>query len=168
MRTGIALGSNVGDRLAQMREARRHLFALEMAAPPFLSSRLYETEPVGTDPDAGAFLNAVLEIDYSGEPLELLTALQFIERQMGRPAERPRNAPRRIDLDILYCGDRTLLANDIEIPHPRLHQRRFVLTPLADIRPDLVLPGQTQTIAKLLATLHDAAGVKLSNATWDS
>jgi 2-amino-4-hydroxy-6-hydroxymethyldihydropteridine diphosphokinase len=166
-RTAIALGANVGDRLAQLRAARRQIFALENVSEPFLSSRIYETEPVGTEPEAGAFFNAVIEVGYAGSPSELLAALQSIERQMGRPSKRPRNAPRNIDLDILYCGDLVLAEDDVEIPHPRLHLRRFVLTPLADIRPEFVLPGQSQSVAALLAGLHDPAGVKLSNAPWE-
>jgi 2-amino-4-hydroxy-6-hydroxymethyldihydropteridine diphosphokinase len=166
MRVGIALGSNVGEREAALRAARAAVFALDAVTPPFLSSRIYETDPVDTAPDAESFLNAVIEVDYVGTPFDLLAALQSIERQMGRPSKRPRNAPRRIDLDILYCGDLVVAQTDVEIPHPRLHLRRFVLTPLADIRPELVLPGQTQSIVALLAGLHDLAGVKLSDSTW--
>jgi 2-amino-4-hydroxy-6-hydroxymethyldihydropteridine diphosphokinase len=167
LRTAVALGANLGDRLAQLRAARTQLFALENVSAPFLSSRIYETEPVGTEPDTGAFLNAVIEIAYAGGPRELLAALQEIERRMGRPSKHPRNAPRSIDLDILYCGDRVLVEDDVEIPHPRLHLRRFVLTPLADIRPELVLPGQMRSVAALLASLHDPAAVKLSDLAWD-
>jgi 2-amino-4-hydroxy-6-hydroxymethyldihydropteridine diphosphokinase len=167
MRPGIALGSNLGDRLANLRAARSAIFALSGISEPFLCSAIYETEPVGTEPDAAPFLNAVIELGCTLSPRELLAALQSIECQMGRPAERPRNAPRPIDLDILYCGDLVLTEDDVEIPHPRLHLRRFVLTPLADIRPDLVLPGQTQPVAALLASLHDPAAVKLSPFTWE-
>lgn len=167
-RCGIALGSNLGDRLANLRAARSAILRTPGVHPPFLSSRIYETEPVDTAPGSDSFLNAVLEIGCTLPPLDLLAALQAIERTMGRPSKHPRNAPRSIDLDILYHGDLVLSEGDLEIPHPRLHVRRFVLTPLADIRPALVLPGQTQTVAALLAGLHDPAGVKLSPAIWDS
>lgn len=166
MRAGLALGSNLGNRAARLRAARAAVFDLHGVNEPFLSSRIYETEPVGTGPDASPFLNAVIEVSYDGAPLDLLAALQSIERRMGRPSKRPRNAPRSIDLDILYCGDLVVAEGGIEIPHPRLHLRRFVLAPLADIRPDLILPGQTSPVAALLASLHDPAAVKLSNASW--
>ena len=166
MRAGLALGSNLGDRLGTLCAARAAVFALPQVSPPHLSSRIYDTEPVDTGPDGQPFLNAVLEVGYDGTPLELLAELQGIEQRLGRAAKRPRNAPRTIDLDILYCGDLVLAREDITIPHPRLHRRRFVLTPLADLRPDLVLPGQTQSVAALLADLRDPAGVKLSRETW--
>jgi len=166
-RAGLALGSNLGDRLGNLRTARAAVLALAGITPPIFSSPIYETEPVDTAPDAGAFLNAVIEVGCALPPRALLAALQDIERQMGRPSPHPRNAPRRIDLDILYCGDLVLAEAGVELPHPRLHLRRFVLTPLADIRPDLILPGRRRSVAALLAGLHDPAGVKLSGLTWD-
>jgi 2-amino-4-hydroxy-6-hydroxymethyldihydropteridine diphosphokinase len=166
MRTGIALGSNLGDRLAHLREARDAVLALENVAGPIRCSRVYETEPVGSGPDAGAYLNAVMEVEFEGQPIALLDQLQGIESRMGRPSKRPRNAPRTIDLDILYVGNRVLSNEEVVIPHPRLHLRRFVLTPLHDIRPDLVLPGQHLGIAELLTSLSDAAAVVLHAETW--
>jgi 2-amino-4-hydroxy-6-hydroxymethyldihydropteridine diphosphokinase len=159
MRTGIALGSNLGERLAHLRSGRDRVLEIAEAAAPVLISRVYETEPVGSGPDAGPYLNAVIEIDFTGQPIELLEALQQIEAGHGRPSKRPRNAPRTLDLDILYVGNLTLSNEEVVIPHPRLHQRRFVLAPLADIRPDLILPGQHHPIATLLANLADPARV---------
>ena len=166
MRAGLAFGSNVGDRLAHLRTARAAVRALSRVSAPELASRVYETEPVGTGEEAGAFLNAVLEVDFAGPPSELLDALQGIEAQLGRPSKRPRNAPRTIDLDILYMGNLALSNEEIVIPHPRLHLRRFVLTPLADIRPELLLPGQERTVAELLAGLHDPATVEFFADQW--
>jgi 2-amino-4-hydroxy-6-hydroxymethyldihydropteridine diphosphokinase len=120
------------------------VLALPGVAGPGRSSQLYETDPVGTEAGAGAFLNAVLEIDYDGTPHELLGHLQAIEARMGRPSKRPRNASRIIDLDLLYAGNLVLRNNDVVIPHPRLHRRRFVLTPLAEIRPELRLPATSR------------------------
>jgi len=166
MRVGVALGSNLGDRLAQLREARHLALALPGASAPVVDSRVYETEPVGSGPEAGLYLNAVIEIEFSGQPITLLDGLQGIEETMGRPSKRPRNAPRPIDLDILYAGNLVLSNEEVVIPHPRLHQRRFVLTPLADIRPELILPGQEHSVAELLARLNDPAAVEVYAEKW--
>ena len=166
MRAGLALGSNLGDRLAQLRLARARVLALPGVSAPVLGSRVYETEPVGSGPDAGAYLNAVLVVEYDGQAITLLDGLQRIEADFGRPSKRPRNAPRTLDLDILYAGNLVLSNNEFVIPHPRLHLRRFVLAPLADIRPDLILPGQHHTIAALLARLHDPARVEIFAETF--
>lgn len=157
MRAGIALGSNIGDRLANLRAARARVLELPGAGGPVKSSRVFETEPVGCEPGAEAFLNAVVEIEWedSGAPESLLAALRGIENAMGRPARHPRNEPRVIDLDLLFLGDIILKSDALTLPHPRLSGRRFVLAPLADIRPELVLPGETRTIAELLARLPE-------------
>jgi 2-amino-4-hydroxy-6-hydroxymethyldihydropteridine diphosphokinase len=105
------------------------------------------------------FLNAVLEINFTGPPVALLDRLLEIEKSMGRPSKRPRNSPRIIDLDVLYAGNLLLNNPEIIIPHPRLHQRRFVLTPLAEVAPDLVLPGQMDSVRNLLTKLDDPGEV---------
>ena len=166
MRAGIALGSNLGDRLAHLRRARALVLASPGVSAPVVESRVYETEPVQSGPEAGAYLNAVIEVEYEGQPITLLDGLQRIEAQLGRPSKRPRNAPRTIDLDILYAGNLVLSNEEVVIPHPRLHLRRFVLAPLADIRPDLMLPGQHQPVAALLAGLNDPSAVELFTDHW--
>ena len=166
MRAGIALGSNLGDRLRNLRAGRDAVMALPGVSSPLLASCVYETEPVGTGPDAGAFLNAVIEVDYAGQPLALLDGLQQIEAAMGRPSKRPRNAPRTLDLDILYVGNLVLANDEIVIPHPRLHIRRFVLQPLHDIRPELLLPGQQNTVSVLFSMLSDPAAVGEFAKDW--
>ena len=168
MRAGIALGSNLGDRLAQLRAARERLLGIDEVGPPVRASRVYQTEPVHAPADSRAYLNAVLEIEFTGQPSALLDALQAIEAEFGRPSKRPRNAPRTLDLDILYVGNLVLGNQEVVIPHPRLHQRRFVLAPLAEIRPELVLPGQQHSVAELLAALPDSAGVAIFSTTWDA
>lgn len=167
MRAGIALGSNLGDRLAALQSARESVLKIQGVAAPLVCSSLYETDPVDSSPDAGRFLNAVMEVEFGGEPPALLRALQAIEHAMGRPAQRALNAPRTVDLDILYLGDLVLSAPELVVPHPRLHLRRFVLTPLAEIRPRLILPGQRATAAALLSSLQDPAGVHLSEQQWN-
>ncbi len=166
MRAGIAFGSNLGDRLDNLRRARQAVEALPGITGPLLASRVYETEPIDTDPDASAFLNAVVEVEFQGHPLVLLEALQGIEAQFGRPSKRPRNAPRPIDLDVLYVGNLVLSNEEIMIPHPRLHLRRFVLQPLAEIRPDLMLPGYEQPVAVLLENLQEPGDVTLFAEEW--
>ncbi len=166
MRAGIALGSNLDDRLAYLRQGRALVLALPGVSAPVIDSPVYETEPVGSEPDTGAYLNAVMEVEYDGQPIALLKGLQRIEAELGRPSERPHNASRTLDLDLLYAGDLVLSKDDVVIPHPRLHLRRFVLTPLADIRPELILPGQQQSIAALLAGLNDPAAVELLAEKW--
>lgn len=151
---GIALGSNLGDRLGHLRIARDRLLDLhEGTAADFLVSPLFETEPVDCAPGTAAFFNAVIELHSSLEPLDLLEAAQSIERDLGRASRRPKNAPRTIDVDLLYLGDRMLADDRLDLPHPRLLSRRFVLTPLAAIRPGLVLPGETRPIATCLREL---------------
>lgn len=161
MRTAIALGSNLGDRAMNLAAGRDAVLKIEGVSGPVLVSRVYETEPVGTGPEAGPFLNAVIEVEYNGGPRTLLAALREIEAGQGRPSRHPPNSPRTLDLDILYMGDVVLDRHDLTIPHPRLHLRRFVLAPLNDIRPDLRLPGLHQTVSEILATLPDPAKVEV-------
>jgi len=151
MRAGIALGSNIGDRLAHLRTAYR--IVSDLSSGPILCSSIYETSPVDSPPGVSAYLNAVMEIEYDRPAIALLDSLLKIERELGRPSKRPRNAPRTIDLDLLYAGNLTLNSPEIIIPHPRIMQRRFVLTPLSDIAPELVLPGQSRSVRELLAGL---------------
>src|SRR5205823_12492737 len=168
MRTAVALGSNLGDRLANSRSARKAILDLPNVKPPILSSAIYETDPVGCEPEAGKFLNAVLEFDYEGDPLDLLKNLKEIESALGRPPNHPRNISRKIDIDLLYCGDTATNAEELQLPHPRMHLRKFVLQPLADIRPDLVLPGQTKTVRELLAQIGDSGKVVHSIDRWEA
>ena len=158
---GIALGSNIGNRLAHLRTGQVALAKLHTGNTAPLFSPIYETEPVDCAPGTSPYLNAVMEIEYDGEPLALFHALQQIERDLGRPTEHARNSPRTLDLDLLYAGNLTLHTLELTLPHPRLAQRRFVLQPLADIRPELILPGRHQTVAELLAGLPPEPGVTL-------
>jgi 2-amino-4-hydroxy-6-hydroxymethyldihydropteridine diphosphokinase len=153
MRAGIALGSNIGDRLANLRFAYRQVANLSSASAAIRCSSIYETSPVDSPPGVSSYLNAVIEIEYDRPAIALLDSLLKLERALGRPSKRPRNAPRTIDLDLLYVGNLTLNSPEIIIPHPRITHRRFVLEPLADVAPDLVLPGQTLSIRHLFIGL---------------
>ena len=168
LRVGVGFGSNLGDRTAHLRRAREQVLSLPGFAGEVLSAPLFETEPVGCAADTGSFLNSVVEIDLPADAdlPGLLARLREIERTLGRPSRYPRNAARPIDLDILYAGDRRLDSPALTLPHPRLHQRRFVLAPLAAIRPDLVLPGQRQSVAAILRELEDPASVRLVQSSW--
>ena len=166
MRTAVALGSNIGDRLENLRAARKAIFDLSKVKPPILSSAVYETEPVGCEPGAGKFLNAVLEFEYEGDPARLLEQLIQIEEMLGRKRDHPRNVSRIIDVDLLYCGERRMNDERLQLPHPRLHLREFVLRPLADIRPELLLPGQKRTIRQLLAEVEQSGAVVRYADTW--
>jgi 2-amino-4-hydroxy-6-hydroxymethyldihydropteridine diphosphokinase len=168
MRTGVALGSNLGDRLATLRAARKAIVDLAGVEPPILSSAIYETEPVNCEAGAERFLNAVLEFDYEGDPVNLLRKLTEIESVLGRQRDRARNVSRQIDLDLLYVGEMKIDTAEVQLPHPRMHSRRFVLQPLADIRPDLVLPRQAKTVRELLARLDDSGTVIRLTKDWQS
>ena len=166
MRTAVALGSNIGDRLENLRAARNAIFSLANVKPPILSSAVYETEPVGCELGAGKFLNAVVEFEYDSDPARLLAQLIQIEEALGRRRDHRQNVSRTIDIDLLYCGDQRINAKRLQLPHPRLHLREFVLRPLADIRSDLILPGQTKSIRELLAEVERPGEAVLSRDRW--
>ena len=168
MRTAVALGSNLGDRLDNLRTARQQISELADIQPPVLSSAIYETDPVDCEPEAPKFLNAVIEFGYNDDPLKLLRKLKSVEEALGRPREHARNVSRKIDIDLLYIGDTRITDRELELPHPRMHVRKFVLQPLADIRPELILPGQAKTVRELLAQLDDACNVVRLRNDWES
>lgn len=150
--TGIALGSNLGDRLDNLRRAHA-ILARWPKARLTETAPVYETPPVDVPPQFRhlAFLNSVLLIETAVEPMRILEKIQAIERVLGRDRRHePRHGPRVIDLDIIYAGHRILQHPELQIPHPRWAQRAFVARPLADLRPNLILPGQTETVATIL------------------
>ncbi|HSS15827.1 MAG TPA: 2-amino-4-hydroxy-6-hydroxymethyldihydropteridine diphosphokinase [Candidatus Dormibacteraeota bacterium] len=164
MKTAVALGSNLGDRLENLRAARRQIIELDWIRPPVVSARIYEAEPVDCEPGASKFLNTVIEFDFEGDPVQLLEQLARIEESLGRKRDHPKNVSRRIDIDLLYCGDQQIDNERLQLPHPRMHLRKFVLQPLADIRSELRLPDQRKTVQELL-TESDESGevVRLMN-----
>lgn len=155
-RVGIALGSNLGERMENILIGFRWLDTISTV--PTLRSRIYETDPVDCPAGSGPFLNAVCEIGYDGDLPELHQKTKDFEIQCGRLPERVRNEPRPLDLDLLYAEDMVLETPDLSLPHPRMFERLFVIQPLCDIRPNLVLPGQTKTISELLGGLKEAGG----------
>ena len=157
----LALGANVGDRRHNLRDAVGRLGGLPETTVTAVSA-LYETDPVGGPPGQPNFLNAVVAVKTLLAPRVLLSHCAGIERDLGRLRAVP-NGPRTIDIDILVYDDLILDSADLMLPHPRLHQRSFVLQPLAELAPNLVPPGLTATIRDLLRRLPDAAqaGVRL-------
>jgi 2-amino-4-hydroxy-6-hydroxymethyldihydropteridine diphosphokinase len=168
MRTAMALGSNLGDRLGNLRAARKAIIDLAGVRLPVLSSAIYETDAIDCEPGAGKFLNAVLEFDYQGDPVALWKSLMEIESALGRRRHHARNVSRKIDIDLLYAGEIQIDTRELQLPHPRMHSRKFVLQPLADIRPDLILPNQTKTIRELLAKLDESGRVVRLTNDWES
>ena len=168
MRTAVALGSNLGDRLGNLRAARKAIVDLAGVRLPVLSSAIYETDAIDCEPGAGKFLNAVLEFDYQGDPVALWKSLMEIESALGRRRHHARNVSRKIDIDLLYAGEIQIDTRELQLPHPRMHSRKFVLQPLADIRPDLILPNQTKTIRELLAKLDESGRVVRLTNDWES
>jgi 2-amino-4-hydroxy-6-hydroxymethyldihydropteridine diphosphokinase len=162
----VAVGSNLGERLANLRNARRDIAALRGVLPPMRSSAIYETEPIGCEKGAARFLNAAIEFGYAGEAQELLCSLVAIEKLLGRPVTHARNVSRTIDLDLLYFGELEIESAELQLPHPRITEREFVLRPLADIRPDLVLPRQTEPVGALLLRLTNAGVVVRIALEW--
>jgi len=168
MRTAMALGSNLGDRLGNLRAARKAIIDLAGVRLPVLSSAIYETDAIDCEPGAGKFLNAVLEFDYQGDPVALWKSLMEIESALGRRRHHARNVSRKIDIDLLYAGEIQIDTRELQLPHPRMHSRKFVLQPLADIRSDLILPNQTKTIRELLAKLDESGRVVRLTNDWES
>jgi len=151
----IALGSNIGDPRQNVLAAIDRLEKL--SAVPLLKSSLWQTTPVDCPPGSPAFVNAVVGFrPLPGEtPESLLRKLQALEREFGRKPKQVLNEPRPLDLDLISFGGEVRTTKELVLPHPRAHQRRFVLAPLAEIAPHLVLAGQTETVTELLGGLRD-------------
>ncbi len=159
----VAIGSNLGDSARIVLEAIARL--QELSDVPLLQSALWQTSPVDCPSGSPPFVNAVVGLaPRAGEtPESLLAKLQALEREFGRRPKLVLNEPRPLDLDLIAFGSERRNTPELALPHPRAHLRRFVLQPLIEIAPDLVLPGQTRSVAELLAALEtDEALVQLA------
>ncbi|MFN2350391.1 MAG: 2-amino-4-hydroxy-6-hydroxymethyldihydropteridine diphosphokinase [Kiritimatiellia bacterium] len=167
MEVGLSLGANLGERRAHMEAARKSILGMP-GMRKLAQSPLYETQPVAVPPDYAhlPFLNAVLIVETILSPRQLLPLLLRIEQQQGRQPGHVPHAPRIIDLDIIYAGRHEIRDQDLEVPHPRWNTRRFVTQPLCDVRPDLLLPGQTRSVAAILAGLDDPHTVTIITKQW--
>jgi 2-amino-4-hydroxy-6-hydroxymethyldihydropteridine diphosphokinase len=152
----LGLGSNLGDRLATLDAAVRELGAAGFRTRARSSS--YETEPVG-GPEQGWYLNAVVQGETALPPRELLEACLRVEQQHGRE-RRVRWEARTLDVDLLLYGDLALDEPGLHVPHPRLHERRFVLEPLVELAPDVLHPTLRLSAAQLLERCPDLAAVR--------
>ena len=143
MEAYLGLGSNLGDRLATLQRAV-DLLAADPGITVRRTSRVWETDPVG-GPEQPDFLNIVAEIDTDLEPLDLLTAVNRVESELGRVRD-VRWGPRTVDIDILLIDDLTIADDRLTVPHPRMHERAFVLMPLLELIDDPVLPNGTRLL----------------------
>jgi 2-amino-4-hydroxy-6-hydroxymethyldihydropteridine diphosphokinase len=166
MKVGLGLGSNLGDRLQHLQQAKAYLLSLSPEGW-HIASPLYETEPVGCPPNSPKFLNAVLEIEFTGAPKTLMKKIMAYEVAHGRDRNLPKNSARTIDIDMLYFGEKEVLEKDLVIPHPRMAERRFVLLPLSTVRPDLIIKGTGRTVRMLLRELPAVEGqVRFVQQDW--
>jgi 2-amino-4-hydroxy-6-hydroxymethyldihydropteridine diphosphokinase len=155
----IALGSNLGDSRQIILAALARIE--KFSNRPVFKSSLWQTSPVDCPPGSLPFVNATVGLlPFCDEsPESLLKKLRALEKKAGRPAKKVLNEPRALDLDLIAFGEEMRNTPDLILPHPRAHLRRFVLQPLNEIAPDLILPGQSQTVSQLLAGLPDGETV---------
>ena len=167
MELGFSLGGNLGDRLAYMQAARDALIAVE--GSEFLSqSPIYETSPVGVREVYKELLyyNAVVVLSSPLSMDQWALELARIEEQLGRERTEDKNAPRTIDVDLIYADHLFIDSGGLIVPHPRWASRRFVLQPLADVRPDLRLPGESEPVKHLLRHLPQEETIEKRVTEW--
>jgi 2-amino-4-hydroxy-6-hydroxymethyldihydropteridine diphosphokinase len=152
--TFVALGSNLGDSRRIILDAMARL--QNFSGSPILKSSLWQTSPVNCPPGSPKFVNAVVGlIPMENEtPESLLEKLRDLEKEFGRSQKKILNEPRPLDLDLIAFGNEIRNSSDLILPHPRAHERRFVLQPLDEIAPDFILPNQTKEVSQLLAEIY--------------
>jgi len=167
METGFSLGSNIGGRLRLLSQAKT-LILMEKQVKFVDQSSAYETEPVDVKKEHRAlkFLNAVLIVESPYTAEEWLPKIKKIEDTLHRVRTDDRNAPRTMDVDILFAGDEIVDSDLLQVPHPRWAERRFVVEPLAEVRPDLVLPSAKCPVRKILEQMPASDDVRLFSEKW--
>ncbi len=165
---GANLDSRSGSPQATLKDAVRVLQAL--SDYPVVASSMWRSSPVDCPPGSPDFVNAVVAMlpRTSANPFSLLSSLQQVEADFGRVRKEIQNAPRTLDLDLLVCGNTIMNTAELELPHPRLHLRGFVLAPLVEIAPGYVPPGQSLTVEELLKAAESAGESRLLKVTNDS
>ena len=153
----LSLGSNIGDRESNLAQATMAL-SINYEISDIISSSYYETEPLYNEsqPD---FLNSVVRFSTSLKPFDVLDIIQKVEIMLGRPAEREKNQPRIIDIDILFHGDAVIETDKLSLPHPMVSLRKFILIPFAEVEPDFQIPHSNLTIKDLIDHCPDNSKV---------
>src|SRR5262245_14667341 len=156
----IALGSNLGNSVGVIRRAMARL--QEFSDQPVFKSSLWQTTPMNCPPGSPEFVNAVIAlVPRGGEtPESLLAKLQAMEKEFGRTPKKVQNEARPLDLDLIAFGEQLRSTEKLLLPHPRAHERRFVLQPLSEIEPDFILHGQAKSVRQLLEQLPPDEGMK--------
>lgn len=160
----LGFGSNLGDTLSTLRQARL-ILKTNPKTRVTATSPLYRTTPVGGPPDQPDYLNGVMEIDTTLEPLELLHFCQTIEERFGRK-RTVRWEARTLDIDLLLFADRVIDSDELQLPHPRMSERGFVLRPLCDLAADCIHPKLHCTLTALLAEISPLQGVLRLDEVW--
>ena len=167
MEIGFSLGSNLGDRIDHLIRAKNEIL-YSSGGVLLAQSPVYETEPVDVCPNYHhlLFLNAVIVVESDKTLSYWAVKLDEIETKLGRIREEDKNAPRTIDIDLLYFGHEKRDSGGLTVPHPRWAMRRFVVQPLCDVRPDLLLPNTKKTVRDTLRTLTDTGLVTKLETEW--
>ena len=167
MEFGLSFGTNLEDRIQHLRIARKAVLAVEGTCE-CAASPLYETDPVDVLPEYRGmkFVNAVTIIESGRSAEEWLELINLIETAMGRVRSGDKNAPRTIDIDILYAGDQCIDSGGLTVPHPRWTSRRFVLQPLSDVRGGMRIPQQAETVSQLLTSLESDENIVKLDESW--
>ncbi len=167
MEYGLSFGTNQGDALGHLIDGGRRVAAIPGIVCT-ARSRIYETDPVDVQQQYRdvMFLNSVMIVEGRLSPEELSECLHVIEADMGRVRTADRNAPRTIDIDIIYAGNLRIDTPRLTIPHHRWSERRFVVEPLCDVRPELVLPGAEKTVRDILNSLPPLPAARALDESW--
>ena len=154
----LSLGSNIGDRESNLAQATMAL-SINFDIYDIISSSFYDTDPLYNENQPN-FLNSVVKFQTTLKPFDILDIVQKVEKMLGRPAVRDKNQPRIIDIDILFHGDSVIETDRLNLPHPMIALRKFILIPFAEVEPDFQIPHSNMTINDLIDHCPDTTTVK--------